>query len=144
MYSDRLTPFNILIIILLGIISYIPLSFYDLVLKNKIGIKLSWKKVYKYSWIASSVASLVGFGGSSAILIKNYFYKEHVDDSSKLIKEVSKVVGLNLSGFSLVCLIYSAWNMLSIKKFYTVFYASILIGLYLPVILIWLTIFFID
>lgn len=139
MYSDRLTPFNILIIILLGIISYIPLSFYDLVLKNKIGIKLSWKKVYKYSWIASSVASLVGFGGSSAILIKNYFYKDHVDDSSKLIKEVSKVVGLNLSGFSLVCLIYSAWNMLSIKKFDTVFYASILIGLYLPVVLIWLT-----
>lgn len=139
MYSDRLTLFNILIIILLGIISYIPLSFYDLILKNKIGIKLSWKKVYKYSWIASSVASLVGFGGSAAILIKNYFYKDHVDDSSKLVKEVSKVVGLNLSGFSLVCLIYSTWNIFVIKKIDTVFYASTLIGLYLPIVLIWLT-----
>ena len=74
MYSDRLTILNLLIIALLGIISYIPLSFYDLILKNKIGINLSWKKVYKYSWIASSIASLVGFGGSAAILIKNYLY----------------------------------------------------------------------
>ncbi|CAM2078486.1 MAG: Phosphatidylglycerol lysyltransferase [uncultured Clostridium sp.] len=139
MYSDRLTIFNILIVILLGIISYLPLSFYDLVLKNKLGIKLSWKKVYKYSWIASSVASLVGFGGSSAILIKNYLYKDHVDDSSKLVKEVSKVVGLNLSGFSLVCLIYSGWNIFTIKKFDTIFYISTLIGSYLPIILIWLT-----
>lgn len=110
-----------------------------MILKNKIGIKLSWKKVYKYSWIASSVASLVGFGGSAAILIKNYFYKDHVDDSSKLVKEVSKVVGLNLSGFSLVCLIYSTWNIFIIKKIDTVFYASTLIGLYLPIVLIWLT-----
>ena len=139
MYSDRLTIFNILIIILLGIISYIPLSFYDLLLKNKIGIKLSWKEVYKYSWIASSVASLVGFGGSSAILIKKYLYKDYVDDSSKLVKEVSKVVGLNLSGFSLVCLIYSSWNIFSFKKIDTIFYVSTLIGLYLPSVLIWLT-----
>ena len=138
-YSDRLTILNLLIIALLGIISYIPLSFYDLILKNKIGINLSWKKVYKYSWIASSIASLVGFGGSAAILIKNYLYKDHVDDSSKLVKEVSKVVGLNLSGFSLVCLIYSIWTMFINHKIDTVFYAATLIGLYLPIVLIWLT-----
>lgn len=135
MYSDKLTIINIFIIIILGILSYIPLSFYDLIIKNKVNIKLSWKEVYKYSWIASSVANLVGFGGSSAILLKNYFYKDHVDDSSKLVKEVSKVVGLNLSGFSLVCLIYCIWSIVIGREFDVVFYVAILIGLYIPIVL---------
>ena len=138
-YSDKLTNFNIFIVIILGIISYIPLTFYDLLIKKKVNIKLSLKEVYKYSWIASSIASLAGFGGSSAIFLKNHFYKDHVDDSSKLIKEVSKVVGLNLSGFSLVCLIYSAWNLINIKNFDSIFFVSLAIGLYIPIVITWMT-----
>lgn len=138
-YSDKLTTLNILIIILLGIISYLPLSFYDLIIRKKVGIKLTLKEIYKYSWIASSVANIVGFGGSSAIVIKNYFYKDHVEDSSKLVKEVSKVVGFNLSGFSLICLIYSIWNLSTIREFNTVFLVALLIGLYLPAILLYIT-----
>ena len=53
MYSDKLTVTNIMIIIVLGIISYLPLSFYDLIIKKKVQINLSTRKVYKYSWIAS-------------------------------------------------------------------------------------------
>lgn len=99
-YADRLTVPNLLIIALLGIVSYMPLSFYDLITRKSIPIDLPVKKVYKYSWIATSISNIVGFGGSSAILIKNYFYKNHVGDQSKLTKENLKVVGLNLSGFS--------------------------------------------
>ena len=116
-YADRLTLPNLLIIALLGIVSYMPLSFYDLITRKSIPIDLPTKKVYKYSWIATSISNIVGFGGSSAILIKNYFYKNHVDDQSKLTKENLKVVGLNLSGFSLICLIYSIWCAFTIKKF---------------------------
>ena len=79
-YADRLTLPNLLIIALLGIVSYMPLSFYDLITRKSIPIDLPTKKVYKYSWIATSISNIVGFGGSSAILIKNYFYKNHVDD----------------------------------------------------------------
>ena len=35
MYSDKLTVTNIMIIIVLGIISYLPLSFYDLIIKRR-------------------------------------------------------------------------------------------------------------
>ena len=136
MYSDKLTVTNIMIIIVLGIISYLPLSFYDLIIKKKVQINLSTRKVYKYSWIASSISNLVGFGGSSAIFLKNHFYKKYVDDSSKLIKETSKVVGLNLSGFSLVCLIYSLWSLVNGRSFDYVFFISALIGLYIPIIFI--------
>lgn len=130
-YADKLTIVNLLIIAALGIISYIPLSFYDLITRKSIPIDLPVGKVYKYSWIASSVSSIVGFGGSSAILIKNYFYKNYVKDKSELTKENLKVVGLNLSGFSLICLIYSIWCFFTIKEFNIVFYASILFGLYI-------------
>ncbi len=75
MYSDKLTVTNIMIIIVLGIISYLPLSFYDLIIKKKVQINLSTRKVYKYSWIASSISNLVGFGGSSAIFLKNHFIR---------------------------------------------------------------------
>ncbi|MDU4429191.1 MAG: hypothetical protein E7I74_18355, partial [Clostridium sp.] len=136
MYSDKLTVTNIMIIIVLGIISYLPLSFYDLIIKKKVQINLSTRKVYKYSWIASSISNLVGFGGSSAIFLKNHFYKKYVDDSSKLIKETSKVVGLNLSGFSLVCLIYYLWSLVNGRSFDYVFFISALIGLYIPIIFI--------
>lgn len=136
MYSDKLTVTNIMIIIVLGIISYLPLSFYDLIIKKKVQINLRTREVYKYSWIASSISNLVGFGGSSAIFLKNHFYKKYVDDSSKLIKETSKVVGLNLSGFSLVCLIYSLWSLVNGRSFDYVFFISALIGLYIPIIFI--------
>ena len=59
-----------------------------------------------------------------------------MDDSSKLIKETSKVVGLNLSGFSLVCLIYSLWSLVNGRSFDYVFFISALIGLYIPIIFI--------
>ena len=143
-YADRLTVPNLLIIALLGIVSYMPLSFYDLITRKSIPIDLPTKKVYKYSWIATSISNIVGFGGSSAILIKNYFYKNHVDDQSKLTKENLKVVGLNLSGFSLICLIYSIWCAFTIKKFDIVFYGSTLVGLYIIGVLIFSTYKFIK
>ncbi|WP_139903883.1 hypothetical protein [Burkholderia pseudomallei] len=35
-YADKLTVSNMLIIVLLGIISYLPLSLYDFILKKKV------------------------------------------------------------------------------------------------------------
>ena len=72
---DKLTVTNIMIIIVLGIISYLPLSFYDLAVKKKVQINLSTRKVYKCSWIASSISNLVGFGGSLAIFLKIIFIR---------------------------------------------------------------------
>ncbi|WP_394899678.1 bifunctional lysylphosphatidylglycerol flippase/synthetase MprF [Clostridium tertium] len=135
-YSNRLTFTNLFIIIILGLISYLPLSFYDLIINNVLDINLPKKRIYKYSWISSSISSIVGFAGVTAIFFKKYFYKNYIKDQTKLYKEATRVVGLNLSGFSLVCLIYSFWNLLANKNFDKVFWISLLIGLYLPIILI--------
>ncbi|MDZ4994752.1 bifunctional lysylphosphatidylglycerol flippase/synthetase MprF [Clostridium perfringens] len=132
MYRNKLDFFNLLIIAALGIISYIPLSFYDFILKKKVGIRLKNSKLYKYSWIASSIASLLGFGGATSLAFKQYFYGDYVDDKKKLLKEIGKIVALNLTGLSIVCCTYMgiqiySWNSLGIIK-----YAIAIIALYAP------------
>ncbi|BDU86806.1 bifunctional lysylphosphatidylglycerol flippase/synthetase MprF [Clostridium perfringens] len=132
MYRNKLDFLNLLIIAVLGIISYIPLSFYDFILKKKVGIRLKNSKLYKYSWIASSIASLLGFGGATSLAFKQYFYGDYVDDKKKLLKEIGKIVALNLTGLSIVCCTYMgiqiySWNSLGVIK-----YAIAIIALYAP------------
>lgn len=131
-YTQQLSVIDIFSIVLLGIISYLPLSFYDFVLKKRVKINLNNKKLYKYSWIASSIVSIAGFGGSTALALKTHFYKEHVKDNKLLLKEISKIIALNLTGFSMVCLIYVIINFgnLPINSLKNI--GIILIGLYLP------------
>lgn len=131
-YADKLTISNLSIIIVLGIISYIPLSFYDFILKNRAEIEISNKKLYKLSWIASSIASVAGFGGTSAIAIKSNLYKDYTKDKGLLLKEISRIVALNLTGFSMVCLVYTLINIKNLKLFKLSNIIMYLIALYLP------------
>ncbi|MEF9990887.1 MAG: bifunctional lysylphosphatidylglycerol flippase/synthetase MprF [Romboutsia sp.] len=136
MYADKLSIGNIAIIMILGIISYIPLSFYDFVLKKRVGIDLDNKKLYKFSWIASSVSSIVGFGGSSAIALKSHFYNPYVKDKKLLVKETSKIVALNLTGFSMACFIYLVISKFNIGQMSITKVLTIIIAMYLPAITI--------
>lgn len=106
-YANELSISNISIIIALGMISYLPLSFYDFVLKSRVNMNIQNKKLYKLSWIISSIASIAGFGGSTAIFLKSNLYKDYIEDKDLLLKESSRIVALNFTGFSMVCLIYS-------------------------------------
>ncbi|MGJ0701946.1 bifunctional lysylphosphatidylglycerol flippase/synthetase MprF [Clostridium perfringens] len=132
MYRDRLHFFKLTLIAIAGIIAYMPLSIYDFILKKNVGIDINNRKLYKYSWIASSIASLLGFGGATSLAFKQYFYGDYVDDKKKLLKEIGKIVALNLTGLSIVCCTYmgiriSSWNNLGIIK-----YAIGIIALYAP------------
>lgn len=139
-YADKLTIWNMLIIAILGMVSYLPLSFYDFILKKRVGIKLSNIKLYKYSWIASSIASIAGFGGSTAIALKTNFYKDHVKDTKLLVKEISKIVALNLTGFSMVCFVYVITNFSSLRINEFVSIMTVLISTYFPILSIYLVV----
>lgn len=137
-YADKLSIGNITIIVILGIISYMPLSFYDFVLKKRVGIKLSNKKLYKFSWIASSISSIVGFGGTSAIALKSHFYNPYVKDNKLLVKEISKIVALNLTGFSMACFTYLIITKFNMSDMSFTKVLTIAIGMYLPILTIYL------
>ncbi|MGG5461609.1 bifunctional lysylphosphatidylglycerol flippase/synthetase MprF [Clostridium sp. B9] len=137
MYRNKLTFLNLLIIGALGIISYIPLSFYDFILKRKVGIRLNNRSLYKYSWIASSIASLLGFGGATSLAFKQYFYGDYVDDKKRLLKEIGKIVFLNLTGLSIVCCVYIGIQVFSWSDLGVIKYAILAIALYAPGMIIY-------
>ncbi|MGL5068830.1 MAG: bifunctional lysylphosphatidylglycerol flippase/synthetase MprF [Sarcina sp.] len=134
-YKDRLTVVNLIIIGILGIVSYAPLSFYDFILKKKVGIDLPYRRLYKYSWIASSVASLMGFGGAASLAIKQHFYGDHVKDKKLLLKEISKIIGLNMTGLGGICLFYLVTDFNHFIRQGWVIIPMVLLALYIPCLL---------
>lgn len=136
-YRDKLTLIRLSVIAILGILSYLPLSLYDFIIKDTCKITLDNKSLYKSSWIASSISSIVGFGGTAAIALKSYFYSPYIKDKAALVKEVSKMVLLNFTGFSTICFIYSVSNIRSLDKIEFVKLGILLAGLYAPVLLLY-------
>ena len=138
LYKNKLDFLNIMIIVFLGIISYIPLSFYDFILKRKVGINLNNKTLYKYSWIASSMSSLLGFGGATSLAFKQNFYGKYVEDKKKLLKEISKIVALNLTGLSLICIVYVFLQFTNLLSLEFIKYPIIALALYVPILIVFL------
>lgn len=137
LYRDKLSFVRLITITILGLISYLPLSLYDFIIKDTCKISLDNRSLYKSSWIASSISSIVGFGGTAAIAIKSYLYSPYIKDKAFLVKEVSKVVLLNFTGFSIICLIYSILDIPSLKNIELVKLGILLSALYTPILLIY-------
>lgn len=136
MYRDRLHFLQLFLIGIAGIVAYMPLSFYDFILKKNVGIDINNKKLYKYSWIASSIASLLGFGGATSLAFKQYFYGNHVKDKKKLLKEIGKIIFLNLSGLSILCIIYVFLEFKDLKDLGIIKYIVFAIATYTPLVVI--------
>ena len=135
-YRDKLSLIRLSLSAILGIISYLPLSLYDFIIKDTCKISLDNKSLYKSAWIASSISSIVGFGGTAAIALKSYFYSPYIKDKAVLVKEISKMVLLNFTGFSTICFIYSISNIRSFNKFEFINIGILLAGLYAPVLIL--------
>lgn len=136
-YKDKLSFISLTIIGILGLLSYLPLSLYDFIIKDTCNISLDNKSLYKSSWIASSISSIVGFGGTAAIALKSHFYSPYIKDKTALVKEVSKVVLLNFTGFSAICFIYSILVIEDFNKIQVVRIGILLAALYAPILLIY-------
>ncbi|ELC8441072.1 UPF0104 family protein [Clostridium perfringens] len=136
MYRDRLHFPQLFLIGVAGIVAYMPLSFYDFILKKNVGIDINNKKLYKYSWIASSIASLLGFGGATSLAFKQYFYGNHVKDKKKLLKEIGKIIFLNLSGLSILCIVYVFLEFKGLKNLGVTKYIVFVIAVYTPLVVI--------
>lgn len=136
MYRDKLHMPKLILIGMGGIIAYLPLSIYDFFLKKNVGIDLRNSKLYKYSFIASSISSLLGFGGATSLAFKQYFYGKYVNDKKKLLKEIGKIVFLNLTGLSVLCIIYFILEFKSIQSLGFIKYVVYVVSLYAPLVLI--------
>ncbi|MGG7057679.1 flippase-like domain-containing protein [Clostridium nigeriense] len=136
-YEDRLSFVRLSIIAILGLLSYLPLSLYDFIIKDTCNISLDNKELYKSSLIASSISSIVGFGGTAAIALKSYFYSPYIKDKTVLVKEISKVVLLNFTGFSVICCIYYILDVKNLNNIGLVGLGILLSALYAPILIIY-------
>lgn len=92
-------------IIILGVLSVLILSLYDVMLKQSLKIKLPLHKILSISFIINTFNSVLGFGGLIGAGIRIYSYRNEVKDRKVLIKSVSLLLLSMLSGLSLLCLL---------------------------------------
>ncbi|MGE8206432.1 bifunctional lysylphosphatidylglycerol flippase/synthetase MprF [Heyndrickxia sp. NPDC080065] len=100
---SELTPIKILLILILGLVSIVPMLFYDLILSKILKIKLSYKKLLSYSWIVNTFSNFLGFGGVIGLSLRTYFYKDYYKEKDVILKSIAKVSIFYLSGLSILC-----------------------------------------
>ncbi|MBN6886894.1 glycosyltransferase 2 family protein [Cytobacillus horneckiae] len=101
-YLDRLSLFNILFIILLGLIALVPMFFYDVILTRLLNIKISTKKLIGYSLSANAYSNLIGFGGVAGATLRTIYYRPYIKDSTPYIKIIAKLSLFYLCGLSIL------------------------------------------
>ena len=92
-------------IVILGVLSVLILSLYDVMLKQSLKIKLPLHKILSISFIINTFNSILGFGGLIGAGIRIYSYRNEVQGRKVLIKSVSLLLLSMLSGLSLLCLL---------------------------------------
>lgn len=100
---SELNPPKLLLICILGLISVIPMLFYDVMLCKILNLNLRLKQIFTYSWIVNTFSNFLGFGGVIGLSLRTYFYKDHYKEKDVIIKNIAKVTIFYLSGFSILC-----------------------------------------
>ncbi|WP_346980598.1 flippase-like domain-containing protein, partial [Clostridium perfringens] len=83
-----------------------------------------------------SIASLLGFGGATSLAFKQYFYGSHVKDKKKLLREIGKIIFLNLTGLSVLCIIYILLEFKDIQNLGLIKYVVYGVSAYAPLVII--------
>lgn len=92
-------------IILLGVLSVLVLSLYDIMLKQSLKISLPIHKILTISYIINTFNSILGFGGLIGAGLRIYSYRNYVNNKKELIKSISLLLLSMLSGLSLLCVL---------------------------------------
>lgn len=100
---ERLSFFDLALIILTGFVSVIPMLNYDRILNQLIGTQYPLKRLIVSSWLINTLNNIAGFGGAVSIGMRTHFYGKEVKE--KLLSNISKVFFFVLSGLSLYGLI---------------------------------------
>lgn len=128
---------GLFLIIVIGLIAFLPMCFYDYLINRKLNLKISIKDIFKYGWIVNAVTIAAGLGDAAGIGLRTTFYKDKIEDKKVLIKEVSRISILNPVGLSILAIIYLIFYF-NIRDIFTLSGVSIiLVALYIPGVVIY-------
>ncbi|MGL5617247.1 MAG: hypothetical protein ACRDD2_13635 [Sarcina sp.] len=79
---NKISPIGFII---MGLVAFVPMCFYDYLIKRKLNLKISNKDIFKFGFIVNAVTIVAGFGDAAGIGLRGYFYKNEVIDKKQLI-----------------------------------------------------------
>lgn len=71
---STISPWNILFMALIGLVSVIPMIGYDFTLNNILGQKPKKLYVFETSWLVNTLNNIAGFGGFVSAGLRSEFY----------------------------------------------------------------------
>ena len=99
-----LSPFQIVSLLVLGILSVSPMMLYDFILCKELKKKISLGKLIESSWTINSLNNLIGFAGLVDVGLRYSYFTEE-DKGEETMQGISKVMPYFMSGLSLYCLL---------------------------------------
>ncbi|HEN9964382.1 TPA: bifunctional lysylphosphatidylglycerol flippase/synthetase MprF [Streptococcus agalactiae] len=131
----QLSPMNLFLIILVGVIAVLPTTGYDFVLNGLLRTDKSKRYILQTSWCINTFNNLSGFGGLIDIGLRMAFYGKKGQEKSDLI-EVTRFLPYLISGLSFISVIALIMSHIFHAKASVDYYYLVLIGasMYFPVI----------
>lgn len=71
---ERLTFFDVMLVVLTGVISIIPMLNYDRILNKLVGTNFPIGELVKTSWLINTINNIAGFGGAVSIGLRSQYY----------------------------------------------------------------------
>ncbi|MCH4177114.1 MAG: bifunctional lysylphosphatidylglycerol flippase/synthetase MprF [Streptococcaceae bacterium] len=134
---NQITPFEIIVIILLGSLAVVPMLYYDFIFNKELDTKFSKKYIAETSLLVNTLNNLVGFGGLIGTSLRAHFYGKD-KKPKEVLKALGKLLMFEISGLSILSavaliLAFTPWT----NHYFFQYWPWLLGGtLYFPVILI--------
>ncbi len=95
--------YKLLITVLVGIVSILPMTGYDFILNSMLHTKHKKRYVFETSWLVNTVNNLAGFGGLISVGLRSEFYAKD-NDPKEVMSALSKILLFLEAGLSLLSL----------------------------------------
>ena len=136
LYLDRLALNKLIFILILGLISLLPMFFYDVILLQIFHIYIPKRKLIFFSLAANAYSNLIGFGGVAGTTLRSFYYKSFVRNDTPYIQTLAKLSLFYLSGLSLLSWIIAFSDMHVYSEVKFIKFAVWAIAIYTPILLI--------
>ncbi|UXR68807.1 MULTISPECIES: bifunctional lysylphosphatidylglycerol flippase/synthetase MprF [unclassified Staphylococcus] len=102
---NRINSFELMSLFLLGAISIVLLSLYDVILQSRFKLDLSKFKALRVGYIINAFNNIIGFGGFIGAGVRLWFYQQYTDQKKKLVQFVTYMLTSMLTGLSFLSLL---------------------------------------
>ncbi|MCD8915200.1 bifunctional lysylphosphatidylglycerol flippase/synthetase MprF [Staphylococcus simulans] len=105
MLFEKLNRVELTSLLVVGGLSILLLSFYDVVMVRTLKLKMPMMKVMRVSYIINALNSIIGFGGFIGAGVRVSVYKQYTKDTKTLLHYISLVLLSMLTGLSLLSIL---------------------------------------